>query len=383
MCVQLDNVPHGIGNFTNLETLRMSNFAESLPSSIGNLKNLKTLSIKFCHDLEELPDEIGNLTSLEVFELSNSGIESLPCSIGNLKNLKLLDICNTECLSNLPDEIGNLTNLEHLNLSGSGYIGILPACIGDLKKLKVLMLSRLDTMSSLPDRIGDLTKLELLDMSYSGIASFPSSFGNLTSLKKLYLDCTKNLNALPDAIGNFPNLEVLRYCRPMYICQSPMSPIPPAITSLKKLHVLHLDKGTELSHQLLSKLVEQNPQLGCLGDFPIPKNHALRQSLIWNRAKTRLAGSRNAKGDGISSRLSLLPLILERANLAFAQYQECGSSCVCRYSQSDAILQLLVNYGARVVQTSRVDSRCLRVSDRRCTKRPVRVRQKSKSLPDS
>jgi Leucine-rich repeat (LRR) protein len=378
MCVEgIYYIPDGIGNFTNLETLSIK-YAESLPSSIGNLKNLKTLTIRNCSYFE-LPDEIGNLTSLESLEISHSGIKSIPCSIGNLKNLKLLDLRMAECLSGLPDDIGKLTNLEHLNLSGSGCDGILPACIGNLKNLKSLRLSQLDKMHSLPDRIGDLTKLELLDLSRSGIASFPNSFGNLASLRQLNLDSTDKLNALPDAIGNFPNLEVLLYCN------WSSTPIPPAITNLKKLRILHLydEEGAQLSLQLLSKLAEQNPQLGCLGNFPIHKHHAVRETLIWNRATTRLAGSTNAKDDWISSRLSLFPLILERANRVFAKYKECCGSCIRGYSQSSAIFQLLVNYGARVVATSRADSRCLPISDWSCTKKPAQVRKKPKKVPDS
>ena len=65
------------------------------------------------------------------------------------------------------------------------------------------------------------------------------------------------MDVLPDAIENLTNLEVLRF-------DGPIS----NFSNFKKLRILHLDLDfleSDSSQEALSKLVRQNPRLGCLG----------------------------------------------------------------------------------------------------------------------
>lgn len=350
LCINLAHIPHDIGNFTNIETLSFLRSTKSLPSSIGSLKNLKRLSFHRCVDLQWLPDEIGALTGLECLEIK-SRITTLPRSIGNLKNLKVLKI-NTVCapvktvLLALPEEIGNLTSLEQLDL-GQSEMESLPEAIGKLKNLKILNLYGSVGFSTLPNSIGNLTELEYLNLKFSEIERFPPSFGNLSSLVLLNLSGEEPLKEFPDAIRNLSKLQYL-------ICDRPSSTIPAAITCLRNLRVLHLSEDLyhiESALPVLSTIVEENPQLGCLalGDRCVS---SLQHSLICNRARGRLLRIGN-NGDG----LPLWPQILERGTVAFSEYSKCKKMhctvCSSRWKQSDAVFQLLVDYGARIIENRR------------------------------
>lgn len=172
--------------------------------------------------------------------------------------------------------------------------GFLPSSIENLKNLEVLNLSGLDSLSALPDRIGDLKKLESLDLSYSGIESFPKSFNNLTSLNEMKL-------------YSIPNLD--------------LSTLPTVITDLTSLRVLQLNEtflGSNSSHHILLKFLQDRPQLVCIGRLydltngnPKCSRHAIVRTFFGNGAKFRLVRSSSDKGDEILSRISLWPLILE------------------------------------------------------------------------
>jgi len=350
LCINLAHIPHDIGNFTTIETLSFLRSTKSLPSSLGSLKNLKRLSFHRCVDLQRLPDELGDLPSLECLEIK-SRITTLPRSIGNLKNLKVLKI-NTVCapvktvLLALPEEIGNLTSLEQLDL-GQSEMESLPEAIGNLQNLKILNLYGSVGFSTLPDSIGNLTQLEYLNLKFSEIERFPPSFGNLSSLELLNLSGEEPLKEFPDAVRNLSKLEYLIYDRPS-------STIPPSITCLRNLKVLHLSEDLyhiESALPVLSTIVEKNPRLGCLalGDHSVS---SLQHAVICNRARSRLLPM-GTNGDG----LSLWPQILERATLAFSEYSKCKKMycmvCSSRWKQSDAVFQLLVDYGARILENRR------------------------------
>ena len=83
----LDFLPEGIGNLSNLTLLYMgSNNLEALPESIGNLSNL-TLLYMGSNKLEALPESIGNLVNLTSLDITDNNLNFLPESIGNLVNL--------------------------------------------------------------------------------------------------------------------------------------------------------------------------------------------------------------------------------------------------------------------------------------------------------
>ncbi len=85
-------LPIGIGNITNLETLIVGgNKIKTIPSEIGFLQNLKVLILND-NQITSLPSEIGNLTNLEVLDLRGNKIQVLPDSISGLTHLKRLHL---------------------------------------------------------------------------------------------------------------------------------------------------------------------------------------------------------------------------------------------------------------------------------------------------
>ena len=351
------SLPKSILQLDALETLDLEYSPRLVPRWLGELTSLKRLFICLGGD-HSLPEAISDLSGLEYLGVTAwrhaQSHYTFPSSIGNLTNLAKMSID----LENIPDEIGCLTNLETLHLGSC--VRSLPSSIGDLKNLKKICYTRglYGCLRSLPDEIGDLTSLEVLDLTGTKINSLPRTIGNLSNLKELKLP--KVLSSLPDEIGNLTNLEHLYFRRPL-------SSFPSMITNLKNLRILNLDVSSY--HHILFDLVRDCPPLGCLGSIigsvygRNPEHRALAHALMWNRAKDRLRCTPNAKGREIFSRLSLWPLILKKANLAFAhsrQYCNKSGDCPCcgeGTSQSDSIFQLLVNYGATVLQDTRMPSK--------------------------
>jgi hypothetical protein len=113
------------------------------------------------------------------------------------------------------------------------------------------------------------------------------------------------------------------------------------------------------------KLVQQNPQLCCLGCWFALLCKDLHGALAHNRAKIRLFG---IPGQQLSSpRPAMWPLIFARAWFAFTRHHECSYDCESgrfrtdpydrfgesSWGDSDFIFQLLVRYGADVIESRR------------------------------
>jgi hypothetical protein len=356
------SLPKSILQLDALETLDLEYSPSLVPRWLGELTSLKRLFICLGGD-HSLPEAISDLSGLEYLGVTAwrhvKSHYTFPSSIGNLTNLAKMSID----LDNIPDGICNLTNLETLRLGSR--VRSLPRSIGYLKNLKKIYYSSClyGCLRSLPDEIGDLISLEVLDLTGSKVNSLPHTIGNLSNLKELKLP--EVLSNLPDEIGNLTNLEHLHF-------RGPMSTFPSMITNLKNLRVLNLDFSS--CHHILLDLVRDCPPLGCIGSIigsvyrRNPKHRALAHALMWNRVKGRLRCSPNGKGHEISSPLCLWPLILKKANLAFAhsrQYCNKSGDCPCcgeGTRQSDAIFQLLVNYGATVLQDRRMPLKASRIT---------------------
>ena len=128
-------LPPEIGNFTNLETLAISNnqLSGEIPPEIGNLTNLEKLILYGNQLSGEIPPEIGNLTNLLWVDLSdNQFTGSIPQTIGNLTNLTRLDLHNNQLSGQIPSWIDNLTSLTHITFAYNQFSGQIPESICNL-----------------------------------------------------------------------------------------------------------------------------------------------------------------------------------------------------------------------------------------------------------
>ncbi|XP_042493351.1 probable disease resistance protein At5g66900 [Macadamia integrifolia] len=112
------------------------NDLEELPQGICNLVQLQTLSISNCHELSAIPERIGCLRDLEVLRLhACSKLSELPDSLRELQELRFLDI--SECITmELPEWISDLHSLRKLNMGGCSEPSELPRSAIDLVNLK-------------------------------------------------------------------------------------------------------------------------------------------------------------------------------------------------------------------------------------------------------
>ncbi len=203
LCAEIDTLPAGIGNLTQLKELSLSGCGISkIPPEIGNLKDLTFLDL-FYNNITELPKEIGNLTNLTMLGLLSNNISTLPSEIGNLTKLTTLYLDNNN-IAALPTEIGNLSNLNYIDLSFN-KIENLPPGIGRLKRLGSLKL-RDNKLSNLPDELCNLDSLSYLTLSNNSLQQLPSAFGNFPRFTSLLLD-NNNLKEIPESIEGCKNVR--------------------------------------------------------------------------------------------------------------------------------------------------------------------------------
>nr|XP_054762643.1 leucine-rich repeat-containing protein 1-like [Lytechinus pictus]XP_054762645.1 leucine-rich repeat-containing protein 1-like [Lytechinus pictus] len=171
----LDQLPEGIGQLRNVETLHFGshimeierrafqngNRIEQLPESFGQMMNLRHLRLDENH-LHSLPNSFGDLSSLEYLDLGQNVLKRLPASFGCLLSLKtcLLSKNNIECL---PENFGNLRLLERLRINAN-------------------------QLKELPASFEQLVNLQTLDLVDNHLREFPACLNKLTSLVRVALD---------------------------------------------------------------------------------------------------------------------------------------------------------------------------------------------------
>ncbi len=80
-CIQLTNLPEGIGYLYNLTNLTLNCEAlECLPESLGQLSQLERLTIT-SHKIQQFPDGIANLESLRLIDVPKQLIAQLPNAV--------------------------------------------------------------------------------------------------------------------------------------------------------------------------------------------------------------------------------------------------------------------------------------------------------------
>ncbi|GLT92099.1 hypothetical protein SLE2022_099560 [Rubroshorea leprosula] len=249
-------VPHHLGNLSNLKYLNLGDNYYNKPLHVENLQWLSSLSsLKYLdltyvnlsqasnwfHVLNTLPSLVElhlsecqlfhhhlhhiasvNLSSLATLSLSRNRLDNFSTIdwVFGLKNLISLDLSENYIEGPIPYGLQNLTSLKHLDLSDNSFNSLScqlfhhhlhPIASVNLSSLATLSLSRnlLHNFSTI-DWVFGLKNLISLDLFENYIEGpIPYGLQNLTSLKHLDLSDNSFNSSIPDWLYTFAPLESL------------------------------------------------------------------------------------------------------------------------------------------------------------------------------
>ena len=222
-------IPDTIPNLTELESLSIRAFVETLPKSLCNLKKLEFLDLTGCYTILTIPSEILAMPNLKikVGDVISPASEVVVIKIPRYK-------IDPDIFSVLSD--GNKQKIWHLLIhqephssksDEDGYEevvipdnicpaeGIRSICLrGKVVKVPTWTFTQTNlsgcySLESLPESIGQLNELTSLKLSGCMIKSLPESIGNLSNLTSLNLSGCENLESLPLSIDNLSKLASL------------------------------------------------------------------------------------------------------------------------------------------------------------------------------
>jgi len=186
------------GNITRLDYLDLS-----------NITTLEYMNLSGCKKVNELPSGIGDLYNLETLAFGSDLLKVLPVSVGFLESLTDLSLSDLPILKCLPDSIGLLTKLKKLHLWKCG-IEYLPQNLMKLNNLEILRVEECPLLVLPFKKVErEMDRLLLFDRLDS------SSDQCMLGLKELWLlHCTK-ISEVAFPKGVCPNLQVLS----LYWCE--------------------------------------------------------------------------------------------------------------------------------------------------------------------
>jgi len=284
-------IPPEIGNFNNLEVLKISNnmnIIGEIPPEIGNLFSLKELTISNTGISGYIPADVGYILELGKLILNDNNLTgSIPATFEYLHFVYLLQLNQNQLSGCYPPNLSSLCHFNNSAISDGNNFDAewedfctsnLGACLpeptcrvtdslallavynsidgyepnmatsienwpGVMEINETGCVSKLvineDLGGVLPPEIGNfsqLTELVINDSAISG--SLPEEIGNLHNLVKLIIWDT-NINAdFPSSISNLEKLEDLRY-----VSNPTDQTFPLAILNIESLKYLHLNSN--------------------------------------------------------------------------------------------------------------------------------------------
>ncbi|PWA95768.1 leucine-rich repeat protein [Artemisia annua] len=221
----IGNIPHHIGNLSNLKVLDLSRSDQVMVdnmawvSGLSSLKhlNLNGVDLSRAQNLDKLLYIIPSLLKLRLAGcgLSNAQLGPHLNSTTKFSNLKHLDLSRNNIEGQFPAFLQNMTSLVFLDLSASSNLSLvlnsanLISMFPSLSELR-LSMSDIQNVDLSPIHLNFSTRsnIQHLDLSKNQIEGrFPSVLSNMTSL--LSLDLSSNdLNSSILFMPNLPKLDL-------------------------------------------------------------------------------------------------------------------------------------------------------------------------------
>ncbi|XP_027364712.1 receptor-like protein EIX1 [Abrus precatorius] len=301
------NLPHHLGNLSNLHTLDVSEYFFSLYASdvvwLSKLSSLKHLamngvSLGKAYNLFQALDMLLFLSRVELHrcELTNMQIPGSRVNSTFLTNVQALNLAQNFLSGPIPNAFQNLTSIRDLNLGHNNLTSVpywltslhalvhLHLFYNPFKRIEASVLSILTNMCSL--RTLDLSysmavlggsglsqgnysgckryELEVLMLRGTKIRdSLPSWFGELENLKSLDLGMNEFYGPIPFSFGNLLALTTLDLSGNLLD-----GSIPTYIEALSELTALHLS-----NNQLHGSIPTTLGRLSSLLELDLSSNH--------------------------------------------------------------------------------------------------------------
>ncbi|XP_027185102.1 probable LRR receptor-like serine/threonine-protein kinase At3g47570 [Coffea eugenioides] len=266
-CKIKGSIPDGIGNFSSLIQLDLSNneLIGLFPARMKDLQrlqymdlsrnklskvplqllcvfyNLATINLAQNQIINSIPKCLGNLISLRNLNLSYNKLNSmLPVELWNLKYLLVLDLSSNLLSGSLPQAITNMKMAVWVDLSTNQLSGGIPGTIGEMQNLKNLSLAHNRLQGSIPESIGKMLSLESLDLSHNFLfGSVPMSMENLRYLRHFNVSFN-NLSGEVPSRGPFINFTAESFTSNQALCGAQRFHVPPCLN--KSAHKLRTKK---------------------------------------------------------------------------------------------------------------------------------------------
>ena len=151
-------IPAGLGDLTNLQTLRLHNnqLTGPIPAELGDLTNLQSLTLGSNQLTGPIPAGLGALTKLRSLSLDNNQLTGqIPAGLSGLTNLEVLWLHNNDLSGPIPGGLGALTKLRTVHLESNRLTGPIPAGLGGLINLESLSLAFNQLTGAIPAELGE------------------------------------------------------------------------------------------------------------------------------------------------------------------------------------------------------------------------------------